>query len=154
MKRNIFLILALLLMGTVQVRAQQVAVVTEEGTTEFSKWPYELAKITFSNGQALFHYDDQVVNVFNIRDIKKIFFYITGAVESMQGSKSLQYSSASEELIVDAAPGSVVAVYQASGARVVSTMHTIASSAISVAHLPAGVYVAVVGGETLKFVKQ
>ena len=55
MKRNLYLILALLLLGVVQVRAQQIAVVTADKTTEYAQWPYESAKITFTNGQMLFH---------------------------------------------------------------------------------------------------
>ena len=48
----------------------------------------------------------------------------------------------------------VVFVYQLDGTRVLSQSQTIATSTISVAHLPAGVYVATIGCETLKFVKQ
>ena len=49
MKRNLYLILALLLLGVVQVRAQQIAVVTADKTTEYGHYPYDNAKITFSN---------------------------------------------------------------------------------------------------------
>lgn len=154
MRRSLFLLFALLLMSVAQVKAQQVAVVTDEGTTEFSKWPYEPAKITFSNGQALFHYDDQVVNVFNIKDIKKIFFYTTGDVAAMPGAESIVYSSLTEELTVSAAPGTAINIYHVCGKCVLSGVQTIAAPAISVEHLPAGAYVVVVGSETLKFVKR
>lgn len=154
MRRNLILLFALLLMSVASVKAQQVAVVTDEGTTEFSKWPYELAKITFSDGQAFFHYDGQVVNVFNIKDIKKIFFYTPGDVTAMPASESITYSSLSEELTVSAAPGTAINVYHVCGKCVLSSVQTIAAPAISVEHLPIGAYIVVVGSETFKFVKR
>lgn len=154
MKRNLCLALALLLVGAVQVKAQQIAVVTDKGTTEFSKWPYELAKITFSNGQALFHYDNQVVNVFDIKDINKIVFYTTSDVAVTPDTEPIAYSSLTEELVVNAVPGTAIDIYRACGKCVWSGVQTIAAPAISVRHLPAGVYIVAVGSETLKFVKR
>lgn len=154
MKRNLYLILALLLLGVVQVRAQQIAVVTADKTTEYGHYPYDNAKITFSNGQMLFHYDGNVVGTFNIKDVEKLFFYITGSVDKIQKNKVVSYSSDCEELYVNSPVGTSVVVYHVNGSRVLSHLQTIASSTISVAHLPAGIYMVVVGSETLKFVKQ
>lgn len=154
MKRNLYLILALLLLGVVQVRAQQIAVVTADKTTEYGHYPYDNAKITFSNGQMLFHYDGNVVGTFNIKDVEKLFFYITGSVDKIQKNKVVSYSSDCEELSVNSPVGTSVVVYHVNGNRVLSHLQTIASSTISVAHLPAGIYVVVIGSETLKFVKQ
>lgn len=154
MKRNLYLILALLLLGVVQVRAQQIAVVTADKTTEYAQWPYESAKITFTNGQMLFHYDGNVVGTFNIKDVEKLFFYITGSVDKIQKNKVVSYSSDCEELSVNSPVGTSVVVYHVNGNRVLSHLQTIASSTISVAHLPAGIYMVVIGSETLKFVKQ
>ncbi|MBR4040972.1 MAG: T9SS type A sorting domain-containing protein [Bacteroidaceae bacterium] len=154
MKRNLYLILALLLLGVVQVRAQQIAVVTADKTTEYAQWPYESAKITFTNGQMLFHYDGNVVGTFNIKDVEKLFFYLTGSMDEIQKNKVVAYSSDCEELSVNSPVGTSVVVYHVNGNRVLSHLQTIASSTISVAHLPAGIYMVVVGSETLKFVKQ
>ena len=154
MKRNLYLIFALLLLGVVQVRAQQIAVVTADKTTEYGHYPYDNAKITFSNGQMLFHYDGNVVGTFNIKDVEKLFFYITGSVDKIQKNKVVSYSSDCEELSVNSPVGTSVVVYHVNGNRVLSHLQTIASSTISVAHLPAGIYMVVVGSETLKFVKQ
>lgn len=154
MKRNLYLILALLLLGVVQVRAQQIAVVTADKTTEYGHYPYDNAKITFSNGQMLFHYDGNVVGTFNIKDVEKLFFYLTGSMDEIQKNKVVSYSSDCEELSVNSPVGTSVVVYHVNGNRVLSHLQTIASSTISVAHLPAGIYMVVVGSETLKFVKQ
>ena len=154
MKRNLYLILALLLLGVAQVRAQQIAVVTADKTTEYGHYPYDNAKITFSNGQMLFHYDGNVVGTFNIKDVEKLFFYITGSVDKIQKNKVVSYSSDCEELSVNSPVGTSVVVYHVNGNRVLSHLQTIASSTISVAHLPAGIYMVVIGSETLKFVKQ
>lgn len=154
MKRNLYLILALLLLGVVQVRAQQIAVVTTDKTTEYGHYPYDNAKITFSNGQMLFHYDGNVVGTFNIKDVEKLFFYLTGSMDEIQKNKVVSYSSDCEELSVNSPVGTSVVVYHVNGNRVLSHLQTIASSTISVAHLPAGIYMVVVGSETLKFVKQ
>lgn len=155
MKRNLYLILALLLLGVVQVRAQQIAVVTADKTTEYGHYPpYDNAKITFSNGQMLFHYDGNVVGTFNIKDVEKLFFYLTGSMDEIQKNKVVAYSSDCEELSVNSPVGTSVVVYHVNGSRVLSHLQTIASSTISVAHLPAGIYMVVVGSETLKFVKQ
>lgn len=154
MKRNLYLILALLLLGVVQVRAQQIAVVATDKTTEYGHYPYDNAKITFSNGQMLFHYDGNVVGTFNIKDVEKLFFYLTGSMDEIQKNKVVSYSSDCEELSVNSPVGTSVVVYHVNGNRVLSHLQTIASSTISVAHLPAGIYMVVVGSETLKFVKQ
>lgn len=154
MKRNFYLFFVLLLLGVVQARAQQIAVVTADKTTEYGYYPYDNAKITFSNGQMLFHYDGNVVGTFNIKDVEKLFFYITGSVDKIQKNKVVSYSSDCEELSVNSPVGTSVVVYHVNGNRVLSHLQTIASSTISVAHLPAGIYMVVVGGETLKFVKQ
>ena len=154
MKGYLYLILALLLLGVVQVRAQQIAVVTADKTTEYGHYPYDNAKITFSNGQMLFHYDGNVVGTFNIKDVEKLFFYITGSVDEIQKNKVVSYSSDCEELSVNSPVGTSVVVYHVNGNRVLSHLQTIASSTISVAHLPAGIYMVVVGSKTLKFVKQ
>ena len=154
MKRHLYLIFALLLLGVVQARAQQIAVVTADKTTEYGHYPYDNAKITFSNGQMLFHYDGNVVGTFNIKDVEKLFFYITGSVDKIQKNKVVSYSSDCEELSVNSPVGTSVVVYHVNGNRVLSHLQTIASSTISVAHLPAGIYMVVVGSETLKFVKQ
>ena len=154
MKRNFYLFFVLLLLGVVQARAQQIAVVTADKTTEYGYYPYDNAKITFSNGQMLFHYDGNVVGTFNIKDVEKLFFYITGSVDKIQKNKVVSYSSDCEELSVNSPVGTSVVVYHVNGSRVLSHLQTIASSTISVAHLPAGIYVVVIGRETLKFVKQ
>ena len=154
MKRNLYLIFALLLLGVAQARAQQIAVVTADKTTEYGHYPYDNAKITFSNGQMLFHYDGNVVGTFNIKDVEKLFFYITGSVDKIQKNKVVSYSSDCEELSVNSPVGTSVVVYHVNGNRVLSHLQTIASSTMSVAHLPAGIYMVVVGSETLKFVKQ
>ena len=137
-----------------QARAQQIAVVTADKTTEYGYYPYDNAKITFSNGQMLFHYDGNVVGTFNIKDVEKLFFYITGSVDEIQKNKVVSYSSDCEELSVNSPVGTSVVVCHVNGSRVLSHLQTIASSTISVAHLPAGIYMVVVGSETLKFVKQ
>lgn len=155
MKRNIYFILALLFLGVVQVQAQQIAVVTADKATEYGYYPYDKTKITFSDGKMLFHYDGNVVGTFSIKDVDKLFFYTTGSVDTMQENEVIAYSSAREELSVNSPAGTSVAVYHTNGKHVMSHMQTIASSAaISVAHLPAGTYIVVVGSETLKFVKQ
>ena len=154
MKRNFYLFFVLLLLGVVQARAQQIAVVTADKTTEYGHYPYDNAKITFSNGQMLFHYDGNVVGTFNIKDVEKLFFYITGSVDKIQKNKVVSYSSDCEELSVNSPVGTSVVVYHVNGNRVLSHLQTIASSTISVAHLPAGIYMVVIGSETLKFVKQ
>ena len=153
MKRNLYLILALLLLGVAQVRAQQIAVVTAEGTIEYAHRPYTAGNITFTDDKKLKQQDGKVVGTHNIKDISRIYFYETSAIDAVQGEQVMVYSPAVEELRVNASFG-VVFVYQLDGTRVLSQSQTIATSTISVAHLPAGVYVATIGCETLKFVKQ
>ena len=119
MKRSLNLILALLLLCVAQVRAQQVAVVTAEGTTEYAHRPYTSGKITFADGKMLFHQDGKVVGTHNIKDISRIYFYETSAIDAVQGEQVIVYSPAVEELRVNASFG-VVFVYQLDGTRVLS----------------------------------
>lgn len=153
MKRNLYLILSLLFIGTAQMRAQQMAVVTPEGTTEYTHRPYTSGKITFADGKMLIHHDGKVIGTHNIKSISRIYFFETRGIDAIQTQQPITYSPTTEELHINASFG-VVSVYQLNGTRVLSQPQTIATPTISVAHLPAGVYVATIGRETLKFVKQ
>lgn len=155
MKRNLYLLLALLFMGTVQLSAQQLTVLLGNGGEVKFEEDITTSKITFANGQMLFHVGNTVKSTISIKDISRMYFYGQHAsVDAMLGNEVATYSAAREELTVNAKPGTMVNVYHANGARVLSLVQTIAAAPISVAHLPAGVYVVVAGSETFKFVKQ
>lgn len=156
MKRNLYLILALLFVGSMQLSAQQMAVAFNNGGELMLEedYDYTKCKITFSNGEMLFQVNEKVIETIEIKDISRIYFYdVDASVDAMQGDEPATYSAAREELVVHAQPGAVVTVYHVSGAKVLSHIQTIANTSISVAHLPAGAYVVVIGGKTLKFVK-
>ncbi len=155
MKRNLYLILALLFVGSMQLSAQQMAVAFNNGGELMLEEDYTKCKITFSNGEMLFQVNEKVIETIEIKDISRIYFYeVNASVDAMQGDELATYSVAREELVVHAQPGAVVTVYHVSGAKVLSHIQTIANTSISVAHLPAGIYMVVIGSETLKFVKQ
>lgn len=158
MKRNLYLILALLLLGVVQVRAQEEFVITVEdkngGVNElWSSSSIGACKLTFVDGQMRFHEGDAVKATFNIKDLSGLKFYTSQDIESVTAKNMVVYTEATEELMVNALPGTLVEVYHADGEKVCSQVLTVATNVISLAHLPAGLYVAVAGGETLKFVK-
>lgn len=154
MKRTIYLILALLLMGVAQTNAQQIAVFSRDGSEVKFDRGAQPRKITFSNGQMLFHVGDAVNSVFNIKDILRIDFYeYDASVDKVGTDSGISYDSMREELVVPVNPGTAISIYRTCGACVWSQLQTIAAPAISVAHLPAGTYVVVAGSETLKFVK-
>lgn len=158
MKRNLYLILALLLLGVVQVRAQEVFVITvgDKNGGENELWSSSSinnCKLTFANGQMMFYEDGAVKATFNVKDLFGMHFSISQDIESVTARNKVVYTAASEELMVNTQPGTLVEVYHADGKRVCSQILTVATNVISLAHLPAGLYVAVAGGETLKFVK-
>lgn len=154
MKCNLYLILALFFMGTVQVSAQKMVVALSDDTQILLDEDITTAKITFSDGKMLFHVNGAVKNTFEIKDINRIYTPRYSSVEALDVLHEIAYLSATQELIVGADPGTVIAIYYANGAKALSRIQTIASTPISVAHLPAGAYVVVVGGKTLKFVKR
>lgn len=158
MKRNLYLILALLLLGVVQVRAQEQFVITVEnkkgGLNElWSSSPIGACKLTFVDGQMRFLEGDAVKATFNIKDLSGLNFSISQDIESVTAKNRMVYTASSEELMVNTQPGTLVEVYHADGKKVCSQILTVATNVISLAHLHAGLYVAVAGGETLKFVK-
>ena len=157
MKRNLYLMLALLLAGAVQVKAQDFVITVKDksgATTElWSSSSVSACKLTFADGQMKFHEGDAVKSTFKIKDIAGMGFYTSQGVESAVAGTGVSYASVTEELVVNAVPGTVVAIYSVNGKKAYSHMVTISTNVISVAHLPVGMYVAVVGGETLKFVK-
>lgn len=155
MKRNLYLLFALLLAGTLNMSAQQLAVTLNDGgMRQFDGYP-GISKITFSNGQILFHVNDAVESTIAIKDIKRMFFYADDAsVDDMEVRKRIVYNPIYEDLVADVAPGTVINVYRTCGERVLSRIQTIAAPAINLAHLSAGTYIVVAGSETLKFVKQ
>ena len=147
-------LLALLFAGVVQVQAQQMVVHAVGGEIKFEELDYTSCKITFSNGKMQFYVGGEEKSSFAIKDIQRISFYgLQSGIENTPNEAALVYSATSESLTAHVQPGALVAVYRIDGTRVLSYVHTIASSAISVEHLPAGVYVVVSGNETLKFVK-
>ena len=154
MKRNLYLILALLFVGSMQLSAQKMVVALNNSTEVFLDEDITTSKITFSDGKMLFHVNGEVKNTFEIKDINRIYTLRYSSVEALDVLHEIAYLSATQELIVGADPGTVIAIYYANGAKALSHIQTIASTPISVAHLPAGAYVVVLGGKTLKFVKQ
>ena len=155
MKRPVYLFLSILFASAMQMRAQQMAVALSDGNELKFEENYTSCKITFSDGQMLLHVDGTVKNTIGIKDINRIYFYsVDAGVDEPQGRDVVTYSAATEELLVHAQPGTAVAVYHANGALALSQMQTIAGTPVSVAHLPAGTYVAVVRNVTLKFVKR
>lgn len=156
MLRNLYLVFVFLFVGVTQINAQQMIVhVSDGGETKFEEPDYSSCKITFSEGKMLFHVGDKVENTIDIKSIQRISFYGSpNGVGVVVGEKTIAYSSGAESLAVNVLPGTLVKVYHANGACVLSHVQTIASSPISVAHLSAGMYMVVVGSETLKFVKQ
>lgn len=156
MKRNLYLIFTLLFAGVLQMQAQQMIVQTSDGNeTKFEELDYSSCKITFSNGQMHFHVGNDVRNTFDIKDVLRMSFYgLQSVMNAIDVEDAISYSSEKELLVADVQPGTYIVVYRINGTQVLSQVQTIASSAISVAHLPAGIYVAVAGNETLKFVKK
>lgn len=153
MKRNIYFILALLFLGVVQ--AQQIAVTLNDGGVwQFDKYPDD-CKITFSNGQMLFHVNDAVESTIAIKDIKRMVFYAYHAsVDDMEVRNSIVYNPIRAELVADVAPGTAIRIYRTCGECVLSRIQTVAAPAINLAHLSVGTYIVVAGSETLKFVKR
>ena len=154
MKRNIYLLLALLFAGSLQLKAQKMVVAFNNSTEVFLDEDITTSKITFSGGKMLFYVNGAVKNTFEIKDIKRIYTFRYSSVEALDMPHKMAYLSATQQLVVGAEPGTVMTVYHANGAKALSHIQTIASTPVSVAHLPAGTYVAVVGGKTFKFVKQ
>ena len=157
MKRNLYLLFALLLTGAVQVKAQGFVITVKDksgaATELWSSSSVSACKLTFADGQMKFHEGDAVKSTFKIKDIAGMGFYTSQGVESAVAAAGVSYAAATEQLVVNAASGTVVAIYSADGKKAYSHMVTISANVISVAHLPAGMYVAVAGGETLKFMK-
>lgn len=155
MKRRISAFLAILFALITQVMAQQMELTLSDGVSVKIEDSYTSSKLTFANGQMRLVVDDIVKNIFNVRDISRISFYdIDTGVNAMKNYDVIAYSSATEELIINAQPGTAVVVYQLDGVQMFYQIQTIAENTISVAHLPAGVYMVVVESRTFKFMKQ
>ena len=156
MKRNFYLLLAFLFLGMAQVNAQQMVVhANDGGEIRFEELDFPSCMMTFSNGKMQFYVGGTMKNTIDIKSIQRISFYgLQSGIEAVVDEGPIVYSSDTEALLTNTHPGAFIVVYRIDGAPVLSHVQTIASSVISVAHLPAGVYVAVVGSETLKFVKK
>ena len=155
MKRRAYIFFAILLASVVQMRAQQMAVAFNDGGEVKFEESHTSSKITFSNGKMIFHVDGAVKSTIDIKDVNRIYFYGSNAhIDEVLDKELMVYSADAEALLVHTNPGTAVAIYHANGSLILSRVQTIASTPISVAHLSAGTYVAVVGNVTLKFVKQ
>ena len=155
MRKRIYIFLGILFFAVAQMRAQQMAVEFNAGGEVKFEECYTHSKITFSNGQMMFHVDGAVKSTIDIKDVNRIYFYGSNAhVDEVLDKELVIYSADAKALFVRANPGTAVAIYHANGSLILSRVQTIASLPISVAHLPAGAYIAVVENVTLKFVKQ
>ena len=148
--------LVLFLLGVVQARAQQIAVTFNDGgMSQFDEYYPGDCKITFSNGQMLFHVNGALDCTIAIKDIQRMVFYAYHAsVDDMEAKNSIVYNPVSAELVANVAPGTAIKIYRTCGECVLSRIQTVAAPAINLAHLSAGTYIVVAGSETLKFVKR
>ena len=155
MKRRTYIFFAILFVAVAQMKAQQIAVEFNDGGEVKFEECYTHSKVTFSNGQMMFHVDGAVESTIDIKDVNRIYFYGSNAhIGEVLDKEPMVYSADAEALLVHTNPGTAVAIYHANGSLILSRVQTIASTPISVAHLPAGAYIAVVENVTLKFVKQ
>jgi hypothetical protein len=151
MKR--FIYLTLLFTATLQLKAQQMNIETAEGTTSVDYATYETVRLTFANGKMQLMNDDTVVKTFDIKKISRIYFYSTNDIKTATTEPWANYSPLTQELQVSATPGTRIDIYHLNGAVAYTDIQTIATSAIKLAHLPAGTYVLSAGNQTYKFVK-
>lgn len=137
------------------VLAQQMIVHGNDGSeVKFDNPDYASCRITFSEGEMIVHTGASEQKTFDIKSIGRISFYGLQSGVVAPTANKLSYAPINKAVLVNECPGLVAAIYHVNGACVLSRLLTIATSEISVAHLPAGAYVVVVGGETLKFIKQ
>ena len=151
MKKLLFIISFIAMAGT--ATAQHMVVETAGGNEVFTL--ENLKQITF-NGTTV-NIEDNTGTVYSatMGDINRIYFDDQSSIADIdaQGDNLVEYISY-DEIAINSEAGSMVTLYNLTGAQLLSRRIDTQGEAISIAGLPQGIYIVKANGRTTKIIKR
>lgn len=146
--------LALLLAGCMSVAHADLVVLERDGTA-CSLSPANVRSITFDNGRLVVKSVDGTTQTWEVSAVRKCYFGIAPEVPTGVGTASAsRWTVRGDNVVVTGTSASVLTVLNAEGRLVLMQYVAAGTSTVSLAKLPAGVYLVRMNGETLKLMKR
>ncbi len=152
MKKLLFIISFFAIAGT--ATAQHIAI--EEGTGDiFAIELSELKQITFNGTTVNIENNTGAIYSRSMGDISRIYFDDLSSIADIeqQGGNLVEYLSP-DEIAINSSAGSTVTIYNLTGAQLLCKRIYAEGEAISIAHLPQGIYIIKANEETTKIIKR
>ena len=152
MKKLLFMISLLALTGT--ATAQRIAV--EKGTGDlFAMELSELKQITFNGTTVNIEDNTDAIYSASMGDIKRIYFDDLSSIADINAQdKNLVTYISTDEIAINCNVGSLVAIYNLTGAQLLTRRIDAQGEAISIAGLPQGIYIVKANERTTKIIKR
>lgn len=154
MKNMKRLMLALIVAGSVQAVHADLVVLERDGTACVLS-PENVRCITFDNGRMVVKTLSGTTQTWEVSAVRKCYFGTAPELPTgMTTPSATCWTVCGDNVMVNSASASVLTVLNAEG-RLVLMQHVVAGkSAVSLAKLPAGVYLVRMNGKTLKLMKR
>ena len=154
MKNMKRLMLALIVAGSVQAVHADLVVLERDGTA-CALSPENVRCITFDNGRMVVKTVSGTTQTWEVSAVRKCYFGTAPELPTgMTTPSATCWTVCGDNVMVNSASASVLTVLNAEG-RLVLMQHVVAGkSAVSLAKLPAGVYLVRMKGKTLKLMKR
>ena len=154
MKNMKRLMLALIVAGSVQAVHADLVVLERDGTA-CALSPENVRCITFDNGRMVVKTVSGTTQTWEVSAVRKCYFGTAPELPTgMTTPSATCWTVCGDNVMVNSASASVLTVLNAEG-RLVLMQHVVAGkSAVSLANLPASVYLVRMNGKTLKLMKR
>ena len=151
MKKLLFIISFIAIAGT--ATAQHMVVETAGGNEVFTL--ENLKQITFNGTTVNIEQSNGAKSSASMGDIKRIYFDDMSSIADVnaQGNNLVEYLS-HDEIAINSQAGSMVTLYNLTGAQLLSRRIDTQGEAISIAGLPQGIYIVKANGRTTKIIKR
>lgn len=152
MKRLLFLISFLAITGTVKA---QWLVVEKEAGEPVSMALAELKQITFSGKTVNIEQTDGTRHSATMGEIGRIYIEQSQSIDEVGqlGDNLVEYLSF-DEIAINSESGSMVAIYNLTGAQLLTKRIDAQGEPISIANLPQGIYIVKANEKTTKIIKR
>ena len=151
MKKLLFIISFIAIAGT--ATAQHMVVETAGGNEVFTL--ENLKQITFNGTTVNIEQSNGEKSSASMGDIKRIYFDDMSSIADVnaQGNNLVEYLS-HDEIAINSQAGSIVTLYNLTGAQLLTRRIDAQGETISIAGLPQGIYIVKANGRTTKIIKR
>lgn len=151
MKKLFFIISFLAIAGT--ATAQHIAI--EEGTGDiFAIELSELKQITFNGTTVNIENNTGAIYSRSMGDIRRIYFDDLSSIADIRAQDEMVTYLSPDEIAINSSAGSMVTIYNLTGTQLLCKRIYAEGEAISIAHLPQGIYIIKANEETTKIIKR